>query len=154
MEINIKEYLSEEEIKEAILCALRDGVKKMFNDEREVARILSNVSYYTIFNEIDKIVPGCKDKIQENIQKQIEDGDYRYHVFREASFGNAGGEGARIAREYVYSRREEIMAKVQKAIDDYDVKPLVEKMFQRSFNDLADRFQNIADMLYELKKEE
>ena len=154
MEINIKEYLSEEEIKEAILCALRDGVKKMFNDEREVARILSNVSYYTIFNEIDKIVPGCKDKIQENIQKQIEDGDYRYHVFREASLGNAEGEGARIAREYVRSRREEIMAKVQKAIDDYDVKPLVEKMFQRSFNDLADRFQNIADMLYELKKEE
>lgn len=154
MEINIKEYLSEEEIKEAILSALRDGVRKIFHNESEVARILSNVSYYTIFNEIDKIVPGCKDKIQKNIQKQIEDGNYRYHVFREASFGDAEGEGARIAREYVKSRREEITAKIQKAIDDYDVKPLVEKMFQRSFNDLADRFQNIADMLYELKKEE
>ena len=154
MEIDIREYLSEAEIKEGILSAFRDGVRKIFQNEREVARILSNVSYYTIFKEIDNIVPSCKDKIQENIQKQIENGDYRYHVFREASFGDAEGEGARIAREYVYSRREEIMAKVQKAIDDYDVKPLVEKMFQRSFNDLADRFQNIADMLYELKKEE
>ena len=51
MNINFKDYLSEEEIKEIIIDELRKKAREHFCNEKEFTRILTNISYYELWKK-------------------------------------------------------------------------------------------------------
>jgi hypothetical protein len=61
MEINIENYLSENEIKEICRDEVINLIRSKFSNEKETERILSNLSYAIVFNEIEKNMPNYKD---------------------------------------------------------------------------------------------
>ena len=66
--INFKDYLSEEEIKEIVIDELRKETRKHFCNEKEFTRILTNISYYELWKKIEEEVPNSQDIIKEKVK--------------------------------------------------------------------------------------
>jgi len=68
MEINIKDYLSEDEIKDIVKGELRSKVASIFSNESETVRIIGNMSYHFIWECVDKEIGGnLENKIKEKV---------------------------------------------------------------------------------------
>jgi len=83
MNIDIKDYLNEEEIKEIIKNAITIEVKNRLYTEKEITRILTNISYYELWRAIEEEVPNCRELIKEKIKEKITTIE-KYDIFRKA----------------------------------------------------------------------
>lgn len=81
MNINIEDYLSENEIKEIVEEEFRDRIKELFRKEAATTRIISNLGYYNTFKIIEEVVPDFKELIKEQTKKQCQNIS-SYSVFR------------------------------------------------------------------------
>ena len=71
MNINFKDYLSDEEIKEIVIDELRKEARKHFCNEKEFTRILTNISYYELWKKIEEEVPNSQDIIKEKVKEKL-----------------------------------------------------------------------------------
>ena len=70
-EINIKDYMSEEEIKAIIEDEIVRETRRTLCNEKEITRILTNVSYYELWKKIEQEVPNCQEIIKEKTKEKI-----------------------------------------------------------------------------------
>ena len=54
MNINIDNYLGDDEIKDIITSEMRDLVKKHLSDENNITRIISNSAYQLVYKMVDE----------------------------------------------------------------------------------------------------
>ena len=149
--INIEDYLSNEEIKAICVEEIANAAKRHLTED-SFKRVLSNIAYYTVFEKINKIVPNYEEEIVKNVEDIIRNKKYQYDVFREKSkYGDPASEGTKIVERTVEARKQDIIDRVNKTIDDFDTEKLVTEAFGKAFDKLAEDFQSIADMLYYLK---
>ena len=73
MEINIKDYMSDEEIKTIIEDEIVKETRRTLCSEKEITRILTNISYYELWRRIEEEVPNCKEIIKEKTKEQMLD---------------------------------------------------------------------------------
>ena len=84
IEINVEDYLSEEEIKDILKSVIKEEVRKKFlNDTKQLERIIINNSYDILFNMIDEtfdmdVKTIVKNKTIELINKR----DTDFGIFR------------------------------------------------------------------------
>lgn len=71
MEINIKDYMSEEEIKAIIEDEIVRETRRTLCNEKEITRILTNVSYYELWKKIEQEVPNCQEIIKDKTKEKI-----------------------------------------------------------------------------------
>ena len=71
MNINFKDYLSDEEIKEIVIDELRKEARNHFCNEKEFTRILTNISYYELWKKIEEEVPNSQDIIKEKVKEKL-----------------------------------------------------------------------------------
>ena len=71
MEINIKDYMSDEEIKAIIEDEIVRETRKTLCNEKEITRILTNISYYELWKKIEEEVPNCQEIIKEKTKEKI-----------------------------------------------------------------------------------
>lgn len=88
LNIDVADYLSPQEIKELIQEQLRSEIHSFFRDEKNAQRLLSNLSYQIVFDEIDKVVPNSQQLVVVSTTKVLKD-IKSYSVFRDASYGSA-----------------------------------------------------------------
>lgn len=120
VEINIDNYLSEQDKKEIAANWFRDVLAAQFRENPE--RIISNAAYFSISQECDKIVPEFQDLLVQKVKEVItkltastvfdkpnawdrdRDGNSSYHLLKSV----------------VLSKRERLENKVNKIIDELD----------------------------------
>ena len=140
MEINIKDYLSEEEIKDICKEEIRNSVKKIFCNEREITRIITNLSYYELWEEIEKEVPNCKEIIKEKTIEQLNNIS-SYDVIRKGSLYDEKNSVAQdILENCVKENKEIIENKVKKILNElsetdikYDIQGIIEEYIDNLF---------------------
>ena len=71
MEINIKDYMSDEEIKAIIEDEIVRETRRTLCNEKEITRILTNISYYELWKKIEEEVPNCQEIIKEKTKEKI-----------------------------------------------------------------------------------
>lgn len=76
MNIDIEEYLSQEEIKCIVIQEFRSHIQQHFKKESDMQRILTNTAYLTIYKELNEITDNqaekiIKDKLNELLQKPL-----------------------------------------------------------------------------------
>jgi len=136
MEINITDYLSHEEIKEIAEDEIRVQIREHFKNEENAKRLLSNLSYQIVTDEVDKIVPNHKEELIAKVVELIGKKDLSYHLFDFDTYGGgkARSLGAKIIEETVRENKELIKDKV------------VETIQNRDYNDDAwNKFENLAE---------
>ena len=154
IKMNVFDYLSEDEVKEIVKEEVRSSVhecvSKMFKDEDEIARILTNSSYSCVQSEVDKLIPDYKDKIAIGVKTIVDGNNYHYEVFNHDDWTNKDSLGLKYLNEVVNSNKDKIKERVETAISEYDVTKLIENSFGDTVNNVAGKLEDVSDLLYKL----
>ena len=81
VDVNIDDYLSEEDKKEIAIDVFRQQVKReLFNgrdgtvqSDSEVQRVIGNITSEVVFLEVQKYIPDAKDQIVSRIREMMAD---------------------------------------------------------------------------------
>jgi len=80
MEINIEEYLSEEEIKQIIISKLKESV--VFDNEEDIKRIISNTAYNLVWEKVGDVFNESIEVVLRDKIKDIISGMSEYSIFK------------------------------------------------------------------------
>lgn len=140
MNINIMNYLSNEEIKEICKDELRYNIRKIFSNEKETTRIITNLSYYELWKEIEKEVPNCKELIKEKTKEKLNEIS-SYDVLRKKGEFNSKNSVAQDILEncvienknIIEDKVKEILNSLSKTDIKYDIKEIIEEYIENLF---------------------
>jgi len=120
MEINITDYLSQQEIKEIAQDELRVQIRGYFKNEENARRLLSNLSYHIVTEEVNKIVPNYEQELVNKVVELIKKKDLTYHIFDFDTYGDgrARSLGAKILEQTVRENQQLIKDKVIEGIQN------------------------------------
>ena len=145
MEIKIEHYLDHEAIKEVVEDELRNQVRKHFANEENAKRLLGNLAYAIVRDEVDKIVPNYEEQLVNKVAELVKSKDLSFHVFNYHYSTNAPTSfGSKLIEQTVKENQQLIKDKVVKTIQetDYSEQALMK------FESLADDFtSNIYDFV-------
>ena len=138
MDIKITDYLQQHEIKEIVSDELRAQIREHFRNEENARRLLSNLSYQLVSEEVEKIVPNYEKELVEKVVSLLNDKktvSYRLFDF-DYNTGNAKSLGAKIVENTVRENQQLIKDKVINTIQnaDYSEEALIK------FESLAEEF--------------
>lgn len=140
MNINIMDYLSEEEIKEICKEELRANIRRIFSNEKEITRIITNLSYYELWKEIEDEVPNYKDIIKEKTIEQLNNISSYDVIRRKDEFNNTNSIAQDILENYVKENKEIIESKVKTILNElsntdikYDIQGIIEEYIENLF---------------------
>lgn len=138
MNINIKDYILDDEIKSIIENEIVIAAKRMLSDESEMTRILTNISYKIIWEKIEEEIPEyqtiIKEKTKENLYKIT-----RFDIFKSKDeFFNTKDS---LAQKYLNESVEE-----NKNIIDTKVKEIMNNL---SLTDIKCDIQNIIEEYFD-----
>ena len=123
MEIKVEHYLDHEAIKEAVEDELRNQVRKHFANEENAKRLLGNLAYHIVREEVDKIVPDFEQELIEKVASLIRDkSSVSFNLFDYDSYGSGRSKslGAKIVEQTVKENQQLIKDKVVQAIQEKD----------------------------------
>lgn len=152
VKININDYLSEEEKKEIAIDVFRNQVKTQLfksidgtvQSDSEVQRVIGNISYEIVFNEVQKYIPNAKKMVEDKVSKILKEKDLSYYVFRKK---DAWDKEESLAITYlnqeVKSNEEMFKERIKKEMEEYDLGDDLNK-------ELSDKFDKLADTMYSL----
>lgn len=146
MDIKITDYLDEQEIKDIVSDEFRVQIRSHFKDEENAKRLLSNLAYNIVIEEVNKIVPNYEEVLITKVAELINKKDLTYHVFDFDTYGSgkARSLGAKILEQTVRENTDLIKSKVVEGIQNKDYS---EEALLRMEN-LSDSFaSNIYDFV-------
>lgn len=73
MDINIEKYVTEEEIHEAIVDEVKCCVREKLTQPGELDKLIVNAAYSVGREELNKIIPGYKEKLEDRIKLCLTD---------------------------------------------------------------------------------
>lgn len=131
-EIELENYLSEDDMREAALEVFRSMVaRSLERSERYFGGVgawVSNVAYCTILEECGRYVEGGGEEIRRRIAEQVDRhiGELSaYTVYNyDYDTGEPKNEGARIVEAAIDANRETIEGRVRELLDDVPAKAL------------------------------
>jgi hypothetical protein len=147
MEINITDYLSHQEIKEIAQDEVRVQIREHFKNEENAKRLLSNLAYHVVSEEVNKIVPNYEQELIDKVVSLIRDEkSVGFTLFDFDAYGSGRSKslGAVIVEQTVKENQQLIKDKVIETIQnaDYTDEALMK------FENLAESFtSNIYDFV-------
>ena len=140
MNINFKDYLSDEEIKEIIIDELRKEAREHFCNEKEFTRILTNISYYELWNKIEEEVPNSQDIIKEKVKEKLNEISSYDILRKKAEFNDSNSLAYDILEKYVDENKNIIENKVKNIFNElsktdlkYEIQDILENYIEKLF---------------------
>lgn len=150
MEINFREYISEEEMKEVIKDEVRIKIRQEFSREENFKRILTNSLYNQVSHEIISLENSGQIKpLKEQVKKIIEELS-SYTVFGNDTtdrYNPKLSDNRILLNEVVEENRDELSKVVKKRLNDA----------YKEYNARSDMADIMAEAVYDLfsiRKEE
>jgi len=142
MEIDIKEYLSESEIKDIVIEELRGHIRNTIKDERTFTRILSNSAYRILQEQIELEVPQHKDLIIKKTVEIINAENYNFNVFYHGYNGKSLA--VQITEQAVNENKDLIKECVVKGIKEYDYSSKILENLENGFAVIQELFTDLS----------
>lgn len=140
--INIEDYIAPDEIKSLAMEAVRSSIMKTYSqDEYNISRLISNLSYEFIFKAVsDAIGEDAQKKIESKVKELLEEGSsIRYELWRRKDvWEKTESPAIAILHKAIKDNEGLIRSKVMQRIDSYE------------FNDVQDAMYNaLNEIVYE-----
>lgn len=140
MNINIKDYISEEEIKDIIKDEIRRSVAYYMNTEAELSRIITNISYKELWKQIELEVPNCETLLKQKTIERIRQLS-SYDVFRRKDiYGGENSLATKLIDECVKENKNIINDKIKNIFNElsnsdlkYDIQGILEEYIENLF---------------------
>lgn len=138
--IDIKDYVSEEEIKDIIGDEIRRSVRYHMNNEAELSRVITNISYKELWKQIELEVPNCEKTLKEKTIERIRNIS-DYDIFRRKdAYGAEDSLATKLIDECVKENKNIINDKVKNIFNElsnsdlkYDIKDILEEYIEKLF---------------------
>lgn len=133
VEFDVMDYLTEEDIKDAAMDAIRSIFQSQLRKESDVERVLSNIASSFVMKWVADALLITEDEIRDGIAKGVKaaiEGDHiKYYVFRRKDLWDRDeGPGTAMLDEAIKNSRELIESEVQRRIKEYDFRELREEI--------------------------
>lgn len=139
IEIDVDEFISSDNIREICLDEIRMAIRKQFKSDSDTKRIIGNIGYEIIKNEIEKIIPNFTEMIAEQTTQICKAGIGTYTVFSKANgWGDKDSLGLTILNEEIENNRDIIKQKVIEVfnnISENDIGYVVGDIIKEIFTD-------------------
>lgn len=148
MEIKIENYLTDSEIKEIISDELRLQIQGHFGNEENAKRLLSNLAYQIVMEEVDKVVPNYHQELVRKTVELLEKDDLKFHVFNYDIWNGAPKSFAAKTIEKTVKENELLIKdKVIEAIQnkDYSEEALIQ--LENLSNDFTSNIYNFVELM-------
>lgn len=138
--IDIKDYVSEEEIKDIIGDEIRRSVRYHMNTEAELSRIITNISYKELWKQIELEVPNCEKTLKEKTIERIRNIS-DYDIFRRKdAYGAEDSLATKLIDECVKENKDIINDKVKNIFNElscsdlrYKIQDILEEYIEKLF---------------------
>lgn len=89
MDINIEKYVTEEEIHEAIVDEIKYCVREKLTQPGELDKLIVNAAYSVGREELNKIIPSYKEKLEDRIKLYLTDSHaIDFEIFYRGPYNN------------------------------------------------------------------
>ena len=161
IEINIDNYLSEEEKKELAVEVFKEQVKKelfKYSDgtvqsDSEIQRVIGNISHQIVMNEVQKHIPDCEQMIKEKTLKLITESNFSYQLFK---VKNAWDKEESLAITYMNetmrSSKEIFQSKIKEAIANYDPSKEISTQISETCAEMSDTIYRLSELFQNKSK--
>ena len=82
IEININDYISEDEKKEIAINAFKESIYQQLANGNTIEAILSNAAYLAVFKAINEVAEKSEEIIIEKTKKIINENNFSHYAFR------------------------------------------------------------------------
>lgn len=149
MEINIKDYLSEEEIKEILEEEFKNQIRKKLSSDKETERILGNLAYHLVQQEIEKITPKHATYLEDKVKQILkEKSSLSYLIFKTHYLDNSPESFAtKLIEQTVKENSELIKQKTIDSIKDHNFSKEIAQSLEKTTEDLAGNIYKISELL-------
>ena len=154
MEINFKDYLSDDEVKEIVQDELRIQVRKFFSGtEENTQRLLSNLAYSIVRDEVDKIVPNYEEELVNKVAELVKSKELSFHVFNYHYSTNAPTSfGSKVIEQTVKENQQLIKDKVVKTIQEADYSEQALMKFESLADDFTSNIYDFVNLMRDKKQ--
>lgn len=138
--MNIKDYVNEKEIKDIINDEIRRIVRYHLNNEAELSRIITNISYKELWKQIELEIPNCEKILKEKTIERIRNIS-DYDIFRRKdAYGAEDSLATKLIDECVKENKDIINDKVKNIFNElsnsdlkYDIQGILEEYIEKLF---------------------
>lgn len=151
-EIEIDNYLTEEEKKEIAIDVFRERISKdlfkghMSSLERdsEIQRIIGNISHDIVIEEMNRRISNYEEMLKAKVEETLNKSDLSYYIFkRKDAWDKEESLGTTYLQEEIRANKDVIKSKIREAIANYDPENDIA-------NAISNEFDNMATSLYQL----
>jgi hypothetical protein len=150
MEIKVENYLSHNDIKEIVSDELKNQVREHFRNEENAQRLLSNLAYHIVKEEVNKIVPNYEQELVEKVASLIRDKkSVDFNLFDFDSYGSGRGKslGAKIVEQTIKENEKLIKDKVIESIQNRDYSEEAWNKFESLAEDFTSNIYDFLDLI-------
>ena len=133
--VNVHDYLTDEQIAEVCKEEIQRQIRLQFenNPEGTNTRLISNISYMEVFDEISETIGAdARQMLKDAIKRILEnDRSIKYELFqRKDDFYHRNSPAIDIMDEIVAENRELMEKKVREAIEDFDFSDVQDEIYE------------------------
>ena len=155
IEIDINEYLTENEKKELIIEAFKEQVKSelfkshngTIQSDSEVQRIIGNITGQIVMNEVQKYIPDCEKMIREKTIEALSKDNYSYYVFKKKdAWDKEESLAVTYMNETIKSCKETFQKRIKETIENYDLSNDIAEQISNEFSQMADTIYKLSEL--------
>lgn len=159
-EIDIDNYLSEQEKKELVIESFKEVVKElMFNNkdgvelDHEMQRIIGNISHSIVMEEVQKYIPNCEELIKKKTLEILNESSLTYHVFKKKdAWEKEDSLAITYINETIRNHKEEFQNRIKETLASYDFHNDISDKISSEFDEMVSSFTKLSEFFYGNKK--
>jgi superoxide dismutase len=154
--IDINNYLSESEKKEYAIEAFKETIKKgMFNEkegiqlDREIQRVIGNISHSIVMDEVQKYIPNCEELIKHKVLKILNEDSFTYQVFKKKdAWENQESLAITYMNETIRANKDLFQKRIKETIENYDLSKDIAEQISNEFGQMADTIYKLSELFH------
>jgi hypothetical protein len=161
IEINIDDYLSEEEKKDLCIKTFKEAVNRellngannnTIQSDTEIQRVIGNISHHIIMNEVQKHIPDFEQMIKDKVRKNLTTQTLNYEVFKVKNVWDSKESLAvTYINETVKECRDMFKERIKKEIENYDLSEKISNEVSSIFDELAGNLYKLSELFLSKK---
>jgi len=155
IEIDINEYLTENEKKELVIEAFKEQVKSelfkshngTIQSDSEVQRIIGNITGQIVMNEVQKYIPDCEEMIKAKTIEALSKDNYTYYVFKKKdAWDKEESLAVTYMNETIINCKETFQKRIKETIENYDLSNDIAEQISNEFSQMADTIYKLSEL--------
>ncbi len=158
IEININDYLSEEEKKELVIQTFKETVKRELLDgksdntiqsDSEIQRVIGNISHHIVMKEMQTYIPEFEQMIKDKVRKTLTTSDLKYEIFKvKNAWDSQESLAVTYLNETVKNCKETFQNRIKETIENYDLSKTITDEVSAVFDEMAGNFYKLSELFY------